>query len=422
MVVKTLGAPMRPTRRRAAAGFARSRRRPTPHRFPPRLRPDHPFDRLPPAGAQDPGVRLPRGRPLPHPAHPYPGSAQIARSLARALGLDEDLSRGAGARPRSRPSAVRPCRRARARPLPRRRRRLRPQRPDAARRDRARAALRRLRRAQPHLGNAGRPGQAQRPADRLATGNRSGATASAACRRRSLDYDHLQDLELWSFASAEAQVAAHRRRHRLRRPRHRRRAARRPVRARRSRGRRVPPATSCASIRQQHRGDRARARRPRVGAPPDHPADRGRDRARPRARLERLAPSLRRRRAPCRSAGRRVLGGDGGGRPARSRGSSIRACTAITASCASWARRRPCCRSVLALRRASGRPAGGLVARRRGQRRRRPLRRIGDFIAGMTDRYALVEHARLFPSHAGAACRLAPSTGLSICIPMSIRR
>ncbi len=26
------------------------------------------------------------------------------------------------------------------------------------------------------------------------------------------------------------------------------------------------------------------------------------------------------------------------------------------------------------------------------------LRRIGDFIAGMTDRYALVEHARLFDS------------------------
>jgi dGTPase len=25
------------------------------------------------------------------------------------------------------------------------------------------------------------------------------------------------------------------------------------------------------------------------------------------------------------------------------------------------------------------------------------LRRIGDFIAGMTDRYALVEHTRLFP-------------------------
>ena len=26
------------------------------------------------------------------------------------------------------------------------------------------------------------------------------------------------------------------------------------------------------------------------------------------------------------------------------------------------------------------------------------LRRIADFIAGMTDRYALVEHARLFPA------------------------
>ena len=45
---------------------------------------------------------------------------QIARSLARALGLDEDLAEALGARPRSRPSAVRPCRRARARPLPRR--------------------------------------------------------------------------------------------------------------------------------------------------------------------------------------------------------------------------------------------------------------------------------------------------------------
>ena len=30
-----------------------------------------------------------------------------------------------------------------------------------------------------------------------------------------LDYGEVQDLELWSFASAEAQVAAHRRRHRL---------------------------------------------------------------------------------------------------------------------------------------------------------------------------------------------------------------
>ena len=45
----------------------------------------------------------------------------------------------------------------------------------------------------------------------------------------------------------------------------------------------------------------------------------------------------------------------------------------------------------------SGRPAGRLVARR-GSRATTParLRRIADFIAGMTDRYALVEHARLF--------------------------
>ena len=43
---------------------------------------------------------------------------QIARSLARALGLDEDLAEALGARPRSRPSAVRPRRRARARRLP----------------------------------------------------------------------------------------------------------------------------------------------------------------------------------------------------------------------------------------------------------------------------------------------------------------
>ena len=48
-------------------------RRADPQRVPARLRPDHPFDRLPPAEAQDPGVRLPRGRPLPDPPHPYPG-------------------------------------------------------------------------------------------------------------------------------------------------------------------------------------------------------------------------------------------------------------------------------------------------------------------------------------------------------------
>ena len=44
-----------------------------------------------------------------------------------------------------------------------------------------------------------------------------------------------------------------------------------------------------------------------------------------------------------------------------------------------------------------GRPAGGMARRARsGRRHRRARVRIADFIAGMTDRYAMVEHARLF--------------------------
>ena len=126
--------------------------------------------------------------------------AQIARALARALGLDEDLGRGAGARPRSRPSAVRPCRRAGAGRLPRRVRRVRPQRPDPARCDRAGAALSRIRRPEPDLGDAGGARQAQRPADRPRRRRRSGAIASTAFRRRSWTMSQLQDLQLWSFA------------------------------------------------------------------------------------------------------------------------------------------------------------------------------------------------------------------------------
>ena len=41
------------------------------------------------------------------------------------------------------------------------------------------------------------------------------------------DYSRAHDLELWSFRAPRRSVAAHRRRHRLRRPRHRRRPARR---------------------------------------------------------------------------------------------------------------------------------------------------------------------------------------------------
>ena len=57
---------------------------------------------------------------------------------------------------------------------------------------------------------------------------------------------------------------------------------------------------------------------------------------------------------------------------------------------------RPVCRA------AAGH-AGGVGAATSAPTRRDPLRRIADFIAGMTDRYALIEHARLFAVDAGIA-------------------
>ena len=156
---------MPPIRAKAGAGAGRAGQ-PDPQRVPARLRPHHPFQRVPAAGAQDAGVRLSRGRPLPHPAHPYARSRPdrpLAGARARAR---RGPRRGAGAGARSRPSAVRPRRRARARRGAEPVRRLRSQRAGAAHRHRAGAPLRRLRRAQSHLGDAGGPGQAQRPAHR----------------------------------------------------------------------------------------------------------------------------------------------------------------------------------------------------------------------------------------------------------------
>ena len=63
-----------------------------PQRLPPRLRPHHPFHRLPPAQAQDPGLRVRRRRPLPHPAHPHARSRADRARAGAALRLDEDLA------------------------------------------------------------------------------------------------------------------------------------------------------------------------------------------------------------------------------------------------------------------------------------------------------------------------------------------
>ena len=79
--------------------------------------------------------------------------------------------------------------------------RLRPQRPVAARGHRAREEICALRRTQPHLGDARRPRQAQRPAARW-------PMRPIPCPRRHRRYCRRQDLELDSFASVEAQLAA----------------------------------------------------------------------------------------------------------------------------------------------------------------------------------------------------------------------
>ena len=91
-----------------------SRKAPIRIAVPARPRPHHPFGRLPPAEVQDAGLRLSRGRPLPHAADPQPRSgADRPHHLPRA-GAQRGSRRGAGARPRSRPHALRPCRRGRA--------------------------------------------------------------------------------------------------------------------------------------------------------------------------------------------------------------------------------------------------------------------------------------------------------------------
>ncbi len=167
-----------------------------PLAVPARPRPDHPFQRLPPAEAQDPGLRRARGRLLPHAADALDrGGAGGAHPRAGA-GAERGAGRGGGAGARPRASAVRPYRRGRAAGADGALRRLRPQRAGDQDRDPARGALRRVRRAEPDLGDARGHRQAQRAGDRR------------RCPSRSPSTTRVHDLELDTHASAEAQVAA----------------------------------------------------------------------------------------------------------------------------------------------------------------------------------------------------------------------
>ena len=97
------GEPRAPVRRAAE---------PDPHRLRARPRPRHPFHRLPPAEGENPGLSVRRGRSLPHPPDPYAGGGADRPGARPRAPARRGPGRGAGARPRSRPSALRPCRRA----------------------------------------------------------------------------------------------------------------------------------------------------------------------------------------------------------------------------------------------------------------------------------------------------------------------
>ena len=134
--------------------------------------------------------------------------AQLARALARAFAARRRSCRGGRARPRSRPHAVRPYRRGRARRLHGGVRRLRPQQPRPAHRHRTRAPLRRFRRPQSDLGDARGPRQAQRPAARRDRAPAAALRARAACPRRSSPTTARRSICSLPAPALEAQAAA----------------------------------------------------------------------------------------------------------------------------------------------------------------------------------------------------------------------
>ena len=122
------------TRSYPARRARRGAGQPAADAVPARPRPHRPLQVLPPAQAQDPGLRRPRGRPLPDPADPHAGGLRDRPHRGPGAGPERGPDRGDRARPRPRPPALRPRRRGRARRGPARalRQRLQAQRALAA--------------------------------------------------------------------------------------------------------------------------------------------------------------------------------------------------------------------------------------------------------------------------------------------------